>query len=103
VGGLEAGANDYVVKPAPPIEIDVRLQALVRALAGRLFDDPEIADRRARVLRYPDRSHCHRQGIGACSPLSIVHRALRTRRHRWRTIAAMWHGWHGRSWRIAVT
>jgi DNA-binding response OmpR family regulator len=31
VGGLEAGADDYVVKPAPAIEIDARLRALVRA------------------------------------------------------------------------
>lgn len=31
VGGLEAGADDYVVKPAPAIEIDARLRALIRA------------------------------------------------------------------------
>lgn len=31
VGGLEAGADDYVVKPAPAAEIDARLKALIRA------------------------------------------------------------------------
>ncbi|GGB26241.1 transcriptional regulatory protein PrrA [Sphingomonas metalli] len=31
VGGLEAGADDYVVKPTPAEEIDARLKALIRA------------------------------------------------------------------------
>ncbi len=31
VDGLEAGADDYVVKPTPAIEIDARLRALIRA------------------------------------------------------------------------
>ncbi|MEH3038205.1 MAG: response regulator transcription factor [Sphingomonas adhaesiva] len=31
VGGLDAGADDYVVKPAAAIEIDARLRALLRA------------------------------------------------------------------------
>ncbi|MEH3046314.1 response regulator transcription factor [Sphingomonas adhaesiva] len=31
VGGLDAGADDYVVKPAAAIEIDARLRALIRA------------------------------------------------------------------------
>lgn len=35
VGGLEAGADDYVVKPAPAIEIDARLRALIRARGWR--------------------------------------------------------------------
>ncbi|TCP33144.1 response regulator transcription factor [Sphingomonas sp. BK235] len=33
VDGLDAGADDYVVKPTPPEEIDARLRALVRARA----------------------------------------------------------------------
>jgi DNA-binding response OmpR family regulator len=31
VEGLKAGADDYLVKPADPIEVDARLNALVRA------------------------------------------------------------------------
>lgn len=32
--GLEAGADDYLVKPAAPSEIDARLKAIMRRLAG---------------------------------------------------------------------
>lgn len=33
LGGLDAGADDYLVKPAPPIEIDARLRAIIRRTA----------------------------------------------------------------------
>src|SRR5581483_9821281 len=34
VGGLEAGADDYVVKPAQPTVLDARIRAVLRRSAG---------------------------------------------------------------------
>lgn len=34
VAGLDAGADDYLVKPAAPVEIDARLRAIMRRAAG---------------------------------------------------------------------
>lgn len=51
VGGLEAGADDYVVKPAPAIEIDARLRALIRARGWR--DDTVETLRTADITLQP--------------------------------------------------
>jgi DNA-binding response OmpR family regulator len=42
IAGLEAGADDYVVKPTSLPEIHARLKALVRRAAGRASDVLEI-------------------------------------------------------------
>jgi len=51
VGGLEAGADDYVVKPAAAIEIDARLRALIRARGWR--DDVVETLRAADITLHP--------------------------------------------------
>lgn len=41
VEGLEAGADDYVTKPFYPEEVEARIQALLRRVAGR--SQPEVS------------------------------------------------------------
>ncbi|MFD8491784.1 response regulator [Amycolatopsis sp. NPDC059657] len=38
VGGLEAGADDYVVKPAQPTVLDARIRAVLRRVPGGVAD-----------------------------------------------------------------
>src|SRR5256886_11149697 len=51
VGGLEAGADDYVVKPVEPRVLDARIRAVIRRTART--DSPAGALRQVQLRRRP--------------------------------------------------
>lgn len=60
VEGLEAGADDYVVKPVDPIELNARLKALVRA-RGYASDSSETI-RAGDIMISPTKFRAWRKG-----------------------------------------
>ncbi|MEE4455189.1 response regulator transcription factor [Novosphingobium resinovorum] len=67
VEGLEAGADDYVVKPVDPLELNARLQALLRArkATGKAADTIAAGD----IVVSPSRMAAWRAG----QPLGLSH------------------------------
>ncbi|MDP1026775.1 response regulator transcription factor [Sphingomonas sp. KR1UV-12] len=61
VDGLEAGADDYVVKPTPATEIDARLRALLRA-RGWADDSGDDTLRAGDILVSPGQHRAWRDG-----------------------------------------
>lgn len=71
VEGLEAGADDYVVKPVDPLELNARLSALLRARQWSTEDSDTI--RAGSILVSPTKHRAWRDG----RPLDLPHTELR--------------------------
>lgn len=67
VEGFEAGADDYVVKPIDPLELNARLHALVRA--RRTTDQPTDTISAGDIVVSPSRLQARRAG----RPLNLSH------------------------------